>query len=44
MIGSRWFGDSSLRDSIPTLFAIVTLKDAWVANLCQQEGPKGSLK
>ena len=34
----KWYGDSSLKESFLTLFAITDSKDAWVVNMWEDEG------
>lgn len=37
----KWYGDSSLKESFLTLFAITDSKDAWVVNMWEDEGDLG---
>ena len=37
----RWYSDEPLGEAFPTLFLIATVKDAWVAELWEQNGEGG---
>ena len=37
----RWSGDSSVKESFPSLFSFATNKDAWAVDVWEQNGESG---